>query len=412
MRIGLVSIATSISPPPAEGNDGDLPARDRRVSLLSLAGRTLVERQISVAGRLGCESIVCITQGLPDGHIVAQEAAEAIGARFHLIESARELAGLIRAADEVFAFAEGVLVPAGVVEDAFDARGGVLTMAADVGVPNGFERIDADRAWAGVLRCPGSNLERVAQLAPDIDIVATLLRIALQGGARTVPVEPELIETGALARFETTEHVAAAQRRWLDARLGSAPWTAPGQAIADRIARLAADRFYAAGWSVQPPIVGGAVSVALAALAAVPFGPAVGFGALTLAMLLLAIITRIAQAREADVVAATVSSPGAGRGAARWLPLYCDLAIGSVPLMAFLPEVPVDLLFALGVLVASTRIAGRSLTGGAAALAVDRVLLCLALAAAAGFGHLVATAQALAALVLLATLLAGRAAHR
>ncbi len=72
-------------------------------------GRSLAERQLDLVLSLGCERIVCLSQGFDRGLVALQHRAEAAGAKFNLIAGPRPLAGLVNAADELLVVGEGLL---------------------------------------------------------------------------------------------------------------------------------------------------------------------------------------------------------------------------------------------------------------------------------------------------------------
>ncbi|WP_206678135.1 hypothetical protein, partial [Salmonella enterica] len=78
-----------------------------------------------------------------------------------------------------------------------------------------FERIDADRAWAGILRTRGDRVARLAEMPPASDAASALLRIALQGGDPVVMLPADTIAGGRWRRRVDAVPDAAAERRWI-----------------------------------------------------------------------------------------------------------------------------------------------------------------------------------------------------
>ena len=145
------------------------------------------------------------------------------------------------AQDELLVMAPGILPE----EDAVLrhlARPGVLTFPEDPAVQRGYERIDANFAWAGVLLVRGNALEELAQLPADVDTPSALLRIALQCGTRPHPLETRLLDDDIWLRDPSPEQISARERSWVAGHADVAPFTAPGLAVAERMgARLARD---------------------------------------------------------------------------------------------------------------------------------------------------------------------------
>ena len=157
--------------------------------LLRFAGQTIAERQINLALQLGCERVVCLVDRIDHDVIALQDTAKDAGAKFNAVTGGLSLLGQVTAGDEVLVFGDGIMPQADVVARQLGEKSGVLVIPAEGAVEIGYERIDAEWAWAGVLRGRGSLVEALSQLPPDIDPVSALLRIALQRGTRVVPLD-------------------------------------------------------------------------------------------------------------------------------------------------------------------------------------------------------------------------------
>lgn len=175
-----------------------------------------------------------------DPEIVAlQHAAEAGGARFHVVTGPRALIALVTANDEVIALADGLLVMPEAAIPQFEDSPGVLVQPIEVGLPAGYERIDLNHAAAGAMRLPGRLVERLADLPPDFDAISALQRIALQAGVSQAMLPAALPQSGAwrLIRDEAEAHAAEAE--WI--RVQTSP---PGAAtITEMGIRLAVRSF-------------------------------------------------------------------------------------------------------------------------------------------------------------------------
>lgn len=288
MRVALLSTLDRLTAP------GHLRAPFRQ-----FAGSRIVERQIDLALAAGCETIACLVDGIGREVIEAQRRAERGGARFVALQDPRPLSGLITTADELLVLSSGVLPD----EDAVlrhVARPTVLVFPAEIAVSRGYERIDAEFAWSGAMLILGANVERLAELAPDADIISALLRIALQSGVRIHPLEKRLIEEGAWHLSPNENELAEREARWIGAHATPAPFTAPGLAIAERIGvRLARDII--GGKGARIPAIAAGFSGILALSSGILGYPlaSFGFGAL-MAMLGVAgeTVERIAQAGQ------------------------------------------------------------------------------------------------------------------
>lgn len=267
MRVALLStLDDAVTPAPV------------RAAYRNFAGARIIDRQIDLALAAGCETIACLVEGIGREVAEAQRRAEQSGVRFVAMQNPRALSGLVTAADELFVLAPGVL-PSDAAVLRNIARPAVLAFPAEDAVPRGYERIDPEFAWSGALLAPGSVVERLAELPPDSDVVASLLRLSLQSGVKVLPLEKRLIEDGQWHIDPSIEDLVDREERWIKTHSSPAPFTAPGLAVAERVgARLARDTLGKKG--ARLPALGAVLS-GIGALALAALGmpvPALAFG--------------------------------------------------------------------------------------------------------------------------------------
>lgn len=216
--------------------------RGRKRAFRIFAGRTILSHQLDCAIDLGCESVACLVGGLGQDVIACQHRAEAVGVRFQAIEDLCRLSGLVKAGDDVFVIADGLLPSAEEAVGQLAERPAVLTFPIDPALRLGFERIDGERAWAGMLRTRGQAVERLSDLPPDADAASALLRIALQAGSRQTPLDPALLANGDWLQRADQATILAREKRWISEQVSPVSFAAPGLATAERIGgRLARD---------------------------------------------------------------------------------------------------------------------------------------------------------------------------
>jgi hypothetical protein len=198
---------------PAQG-EGEAEGSLLRANL-RLGPVTLARHQLGVALALGCERIVCLGHVLDDDIAALQVAAEAVGARFHMITEPRALVGLVTAIDEVIALGDGLLAWPPTVIALLEAGPVVLVQPVDAGIAAGFERLDLNHADAATFRMPGRLVQRLAELPVDCDGFSALQRIALQGGVpqRMVPTAALVDGQWTLVRSEAEAH--AVEAHWI-----------------------------------------------------------------------------------------------------------------------------------------------------------------------------------------------------
>lgn len=262
MRIALISMT-------AEG------AADVR-----LAGHPLAWHQLQAAIALTCERIVCLADRPGPELAALQREAERRGATFHAVTHHRALSGLVRAADTLLVFAPGVLPDRDWLAQVFGARAGVSVLSAERAVEQGFERIDRDRAWAGVLATRGDAVEALGVLAPDADPIAGLLRIALQRGAAAIEVPEKWLGEGRWALVATPAAAAQYQSAWYERHAPVPSLDHPGEAAAHLAAKTLARRTENSSRVVTGFAAGGVVAAVAGAVAGYLGHTAAGIAAL------------------------------------------------------------------------------------------------------------------------------------
>ncbi len=227
MKIALLSTMESVA---VSGGDPR--------AFLKLAGRSIIQHQLECALALGCEKIVCQAFGLSQELIELQHLTEKSGAQFQVLSGPRGLSGIVRATDELLVIADGVVPDRALAEKLLGDRPAVLVFPADEGIAAGFERIDREYAWAGLFMVRGSAVERLADLPPDADPIAGLLRIALQTSTRIASMPPGILSGREWGLVQSEPDAAEFETVWLSRHVRPAPFIAPSLAFADRTATV------------------------------------------------------------------------------------------------------------------------------------------------------------------------------
>ncbi len=251
-----------------------------------LGGKPVAWHQLQAALKLGCERVVCLAESPGPELSALQREAEARDAKFSAITHSRALSGHVSAADTLFVFAPGVMPDREWLMQTLGARAGIAVFSADEAVERGFERIDRDRAWGGVLATRGDSVEALALLPPDADPIAGLLRVALQRGGRCVEVPEHWIDEGRWVLLGDDAEAQRLERSWLARHVPAPGIERPGEAAAHAIARVLAPR--AAGRPVLAPLL----SIGGTALAAA--GGAMGYLGYVLAGLVALVLGALA----------------------------------------------------------------------------------------------------------------------
>ena len=287
---------------------------------LPLAGRTLVERQARLAAVAGATPIVILVERLPAELIAAIDRMRSEGVSAVVVRSVEDAAEAIRAEDGLLVFADGVLAQDTHVSRFAGARGPAVLTLPEAGADDRFERIDADTRWAGLALLDGDTLRRTAATLQDWDLQSTLLRRAVQEGARQVAVRGDAADQPVVIAERISDLAAAHARIVSGAGVAREDWVsryllAPLEASASRPLMPT---------SITPGMlyVGAGALTGLAALLFLQGWLLVGLVTLLLATPLDGIAERLAAMR--------LQPGGEGSLAARVLPWIAGAALGTL----------------------------------------------------------------------------------
>ncbi len=377
----LVAVLSSLEP---AGEGATCPR-----AFLSVAGRSVIERQAEAALALGCERVLCLASGIDPELLAAQRVVERAGRAFHAVRNIDGLRAQVVAADDLVIIADGIIPDNVALADVAAERRGVAAFPADPGVAYGFERINRDLAWAGVVRCRGTELERLADLPGDIDPLSALMRAALQSGSNFHQLPEEMLIDGRWPLIDTADKARAAGHRSVQQRFVAAPWSAPGNALVDRLVRSNAERLLQARHA-GAAILGGGVLASLVAVVSAGAGfLATGLAVTALCAAFVRGWTGLNLLRE--VVP--------GKAAATALIAVDGALIGTTLAHSGLAIWP-TVTFPLAIVIGLAHLTARLGTDAVRAASSDRIALCVVLAIAAWQGVLGPAAQAIGLLLL------------
>ena len=360
---------------------------DEQARPLRIVGRSIEQHQVDLAVSCGCERIIFFARSSIADFAVLKTHGRQAGVGLDLATTVMALTEQLSDEEEVLVFSPGVLFDARQVEAIKNP--GIATFKADAAVPLGFERIDATRAWAGVLWSPASLSHRLADLPHDIDPVAAWLRIALQSGIPTTPLDDALLEEGAwLIRPDLTAMKRREARWFAERSVRVAAWT-PGLFLSEKLGLGLARRHTTTAMGQAPrsvALVLLAIAVAVAAagwLSLAYVGIAIGF-----------VLARLARTADRLLDDHQDANPIS-------IDLFVDLSLFLVLLRAAPGGLGWMAAFVPAVFVASLRLASHRGSKRLRALFDDRFAFAGVLAVAALFGLSFKVAAAVA-LVLLA----------
>lgn len=251
-----------------EPAEGETPAPR---AFLHVGAWSVARHQLSLAVAMDCQRIVCIAQGFDTELETLRRDAEAAGAQFHVISSARQLSALVTVADELLVIADGLMVPAQRAVELLSGSHCVMVQPIESGLSAGFERIDINNATAGAMMVPGRLVERMSELPGDWDVGSALTRIALQSGITQRQLPADIRESGGWKFIRTEDEAQELETGWLALQLAGEAAVSPGTWIARLAVRNFGQWLFHAGSGSNAVTAGGGAAYLLA-LAAGWFG--------------------------------------------------------------------------------------------------------------------------------------------
>jgi hypothetical protein len=177
---------------------------------LPLAGRTLVERQARLAAAAGADPIVLLVERLPPELLAAIDRMRSEGISVVVARTVAEAAQSIDPSARLLLFADGLVADHAHIGRLMAAGGAALLTVPDHMGDDRFERIDSQSLWAGLALIDGQMLRQTAAMLGDWDLQSTLLRQAVQHGARQFALRGEASDDR-LTIAETAEDLDQAQ---------------------------------------------------------------------------------------------------------------------------------------------------------------------------------------------------------
>ena len=351
-----------------------------------MGGRTLLSWQVDLARDLGCDRFICLTDSKHEAFDELRLQIEEFGGEFHTISGPMPLVSLLSADQELVAIADGLIADRGKVGTILGRSRGVLCLPDEQGLEAGFERIDAEHAWAGIFVARAQITERLAEMPPDSDTMSLLLRLALQSGNKLVPIDAEVLESGLWQLVRDSRDLAKREQNLLDATVERASWWGPTTAASRRLARLLSPD----GLDKGPMITGvaGGALFAGALFASYFANPVIAFG-------LLALTVFFWSCRE-GLVRLKARLRGAEPGRNPFLrDFLIDVAIVAILVWPVEGLTTLSSLFLPLAFIGTLRLAVKIWPARYAKLLNDRALLSLALMAASLFAQQNALAEGL-----------------
>jgi hypothetical protein len=156
-------------------------------ALLPLAGRTLIEYQARCLAAAGAAPLVVLVERVPVALNDAFERLRGEGIAVVPVSDGAEAASRFEAGNQLIMLADGIVPDMGDLERLIEEGDGAIVTVPDDEQHSLFERIDGMQRWAGLARVDSNMLGATAAMLGDWDLQSTLLRRAIQAGARLIP---------------------------------------------------------------------------------------------------------------------------------------------------------------------------------------------------------------------------------
>ncbi|HWI89578.1 MAG TPA: NTP transferase domain-containing protein [Sphingomicrobium sp.] len=168
-------------------------------ALLPLSGRPLIEYQVRCASAAGTAPIVVVVERVPQALQDAFERLRLDGIGVFPVSDVEEAVSRFEAGATIMLIGDGIAPTAELVAQLADEPEPAVMTVPDDEVHEQYERIDGETRWAGVAVVDARLLGSTAAMLGDWDLQSTLLRRAIQEGARRMPAgeaaaEPILVE--------------------------------------------------------------------------------------------------------------------------------------------------------------------------------------------------------------------------
>ena len=247
-----------------------------------LGGRTLLHHQLTLALDAGCERIICLAERQPDEMEALRQMCSQAGVHLRLLHRPQELAAMVAATDRLFVIARNVVAEPDVLQcNATESRF-ILALPAEPAIAAGFERIDATRAWAGLMLVPGYQIEQLHQLPGDIEPASALLRIALMDGTPVTELPASVLAENRISLPRSGEEIQRIERDRLARLARPVGFSAPLRAVVERLALRAAPAFLASSFSLAGMIAAAGLLMLFAGFAAYSASRGVALGLMAL----------------------------------------------------------------------------------------------------------------------------------
>ena len=187
-------------------------------ALLPLAGRTLLEYQVRCASAAGAAPIVVVVERVPQSLQDALERLRLDGIGVFPVSDVSDAVSRFEAESQILLIGDGIAPPVDLVVTLAEQSESSVATVPDDDQHESYERIDAESRWAGVAVVNAGLLGSTAAMLGDWDLQSTLLRRAIQDGARRLRLDERASEP---LLAESADQLAGFQRHLVHASRGA-----------------------------------------------------------------------------------------------------------------------------------------------------------------------------------------------
>lgn len=153
---------------------------------LPIAGQTLIEHQARLLAAAGAAHIIILVERLPAPLLAAIDRLKRDGLGVDIARSVADAADRIHPEERLLLVADGLVTGAGTLDHLLSHDGSAILTLPDRPETAEWELIDAQTRWGGLLLLDGELMRSTSAMLGDWDLQSTLLRRAVQAGARFV----------------------------------------------------------------------------------------------------------------------------------------------------------------------------------------------------------------------------------
>jgi hypothetical protein len=180
---------------------------------LYFAGQSVMEYQARQAREAGIDHVIALVDAVTPALSRTVDRLMADGLKVQLVRDMPTLMRDIPRDTHLLLFSDGAIVAQDYVTALVQVPGNGVLVAEDGGTTPHLERIDGMHRWCGLARITPETVFETLDLIGDWDLALTLMRAAVQGGAKRITVPQSDILEGRAAiidRQATADLVAQA----------------------------------------------------------------------------------------------------------------------------------------------------------------------------------------------------------